>query len=89
MGFAPVTDGDNSFKIIMLGTVLLAVGGSCQVFLDNSIFRQLSCGKDVFQMQTDILLLAWNSSVSAACALARPIHPVNGLRYGGWPSSVW
>ena len=32
----PVTYGDDGFKIIMSGTVILPIGGSCQVILDNS-----------------------------------------------------
>jgi hypothetical protein len=33
MGFDPLTNCDNDFKVIVLGAVLLAVDGSYQVFL--------------------------------------------------------
>src|SRR3989338_9227488 len=54
--FNAITRSDNRFQVIKIDSIFLAICGSCQEFLDNSIGTQLSLSKNIPKVQTDILL---------------------------------
>ena len=51
-----VADGEDHVEVVVQRSVVLAVGGSCQVFLDNCFGPQLLIVQDVLNVQTDVLL---------------------------------
>ena len=65
-GSHTIAHGDDDLQVVILVAVILAVSGSCQVFLDNSIFLQLPFIKDIFEVQSEYWSLLMSLS-SGSC----------------------